>query len=88
MELFATTINSFELLTLVKKSSILNKPVFKKTWIRYTGFANIRLVMKKFIATIFTKNNFLLYLHYITFNKIGHLSDIYTFLHLYNLKNH
>ena len=54
MELFVTTINSFRLLTLVKKSSTLNKPVFKKTWISETGFSNIRLVMKKFIATIFT----------------------------------
>ena len=54
MELFVTTINNFKLLTLVKKSSILNKPVFKKTRISKTGFANIRLVMKKFIATIFT----------------------------------
>ena len=52
MELFVKTINCFKLL--VKKSSILNKPVFKKTWIRETGFANIRLVMKKFIITIFT----------------------------------
>ena len=33
MELFLTTINSFKLLTLVKKSSILNKPVFKKNMI-------------------------------------------------------
>ena len=29
-ELFVATINSFKLLTLLKKSSILNKPVFKK----------------------------------------------------------
>ena len=54
MEHFVTKINSFKLLTLVKTSCILNKPVFKKTWISETGFANIRLVKKKFIATVFT----------------------------------
>ena len=90
MELFLTTINSFKVLTLVKKSSIFNKTVFKKTWISETGFANIRLKEWKdfsrpyllFVFTIFCFT-------YITFFR---KSDMFwtfrLFLRLLNVKSH